>query len=165
MNETLIESVKEEYGTLLKHGDLAAAVPLIRQAANWGDLDSQKLAAALFLGKAYGHPVTEKPALEYLQMAALNEDEASMVDLARLYLDGSPTVRSADKAFYWLNKAAQRGFAGAFDLMGMLYLQGKGTACDLEKARFWLEEADAAGDANAKKHLRMVDLKQQKSQL
>lgn len=49
MEQELLNDVIREYRQLMEAGDLPAALPLIRQAAHWGDLESQILAADLYM--------------------------------------------------------------------------------------------------------------------
>ena len=70
MEQDIVNDVVREYRELLDKGDLPAALPLIRQAAHWGDVSSQILAA-----KLYTETVPDPAeALEYTRLAALNGD-------------------------------------------------------------------------------------------
>ncbi len=163
MTEADFKALRSDYQALLEKGDLAGALPLIRQCAYWGDLDSQKLAADILLGRTMNHPKADWLALEYLQMAAMNQDAGAMKDLADLYIDGEKCPHSNEKAFYWMNKAAAAGNTDAFDPLGMMYLQGIAVARDLKQAKIWLTKAEAADAPAAKKHLKMLELLEQKT--
>lgn len=53
------------------------------------------------------------------------------------------------KAVYWLNKAADQGYALAQVSLGQLFEQGKGVKYDLSQALFWYKKAATQGDKNA----------------
>ncbi|EJW94437.1 TPR repeat-containing protein, partial [gut metagenome] len=115
METQLLKQLKVEYQKCLDQNDLASAMPLIRQAANWGDLEAQILAKNIFLHGWYNHPITHHAALEYAQVAAMNEDVASMFDLFWLYQNGRGIIHDDQKALYWLKKAANKEFPPAMD--------------------------------------------------
>ncbi len=152
METQLLQQLKQEYQDLLDQHNLAEAMPLIRQAANWGDLEAQILAKNIFLHGLYHHPITHHAALEYAQVAAMNGDASSMFDLAWLYQNGKGILHDDQKALYWLDKAANQNEPRAMDAYGMLYMQGriiqkdpyqngKGILHDDQKALYWLDKA------------------------
>lgn len=159
METKLLQQLKQEYKQLLENQNLAEAMPLIRQAANWGDVDAQILAKNIFLHGWYHHPITHHAALEYALVAAMNGDTASMYDLAWLYQNGHGIEHNVQKALYWLDKAANRDEPRAMDAYGMLYLQGRVVKKDPLQAKHWFEAAYAL-DANEQyaKHIKMANL-------
>lgn len=104
-NDELIRTVVDEYKALLEKGDLVQALPLIRQAANWADFDSQVLAERIYLHELYNHPIDWRAGSEYALLAAMNGDITSMEDLAGLYEKGFGGSQDAAKAEYWKQKA------------------------------------------------------------
>ncbi len=141
MEQDIVNDVVREYGELLDKGDLPAALPLIRQAAHWGDVSSQILAA-----KLYTETVPDPAeALEYTRLAALNGDRDSMLGLG-LLLRGR---REFDKAFYFVRKAAQAGCAKACEPLASMYMMGQGTPKDLEQAKYWNLQGLEADPENA----------------
>lgn len=141
----IIEDLRQEYERLLKT-DVQAALPLVRQAAHWGDLPSQILAADL---------CKDDPELsrQYTRLAALNGHAPSMVRLA----DWLESQNDAAAAFYFLKKAADAGYEPAFDKLSLCYLQGRGTKKDLQQARCWNEKADQS-DPTVIRHRRLIQL-------
>lgn len=159
MEPQLLQQLKQEYHELLDQHDLAQAMPLIRQAANWGDLEAQILAKNIFLHGLYHHPITHHAALEYAQVAAMNGDASSMFDLAWLYQNGKGIIHDDQKALYWLDKAAKQNEPRAMDAYGMLYMQGRIIQKDPQQAKYWFEKAYAL-DPNDQyaKHVKMANL-------
>ena len=159
MNEELIQTTKREYTSLLNRRRILDAVPLIRQCAHWGDLDSQKLLVNMFLNQAYDMPYEPYTAFEYVRMAALNNDPESMMILGKMFRDAKGTKQDLDKAFYFLKKAAEAGEEDACDDLAGLYIMGFGTRRDLDAADKWLDAAEKAhpGDEIVRKHRRMVE--------
>lgn len=158
MDQQLLDALKSEYQALLEQGRLGDALPLIRQAAHWADVDSQILAERIYLHELYGHPKKDTAGYEYARLAAMNEDVQSMYDLAKLYLEGQGIEHDSEKALYWLNKAAAAGNLEAMDALGMQYLQARGVERDLAKAQEYFEKAAAGGLKPAEKHLQMAKL-------
>lgn len=157
MNEQLVNEVKAEYGRLLEQGNLSEALPLIRQAAHWADVEAQNLACDIYLHGAYGHVRSPKAGLVYAQMAALNGEPSAMNDLADLYASGDGCSRDEAKAFYWRNKAAQAGYGPSYDALGLAFLQGRQTQRDLKEARYWLEKArEFSDDERVNRHLHLL---------
>lgn len=110
MNDQLIFETTQEYTKLLEAGKLALALPLIRQAAHWADVDSQILAERIYLHEAYGHPIDYRSGFEYALLAAMNGDLQSMHDLGMIYKKGYGAAPDLEKAKYWLEKAERLGF-------------------------------------------------------
>ena len=161
MDERIVKETKEEAAKLLEQGQIQTALPLIRQAAHWGDLDSQLLAVDLYLHELYGMPRNPFAAIEYVKLAALNGDVHSMYELADMASKGYGMNKDEATAFYFMNKAAGLGEKAACDPLGMMYLMGRGTQKDLEKALFWLNRAVESDPENEtyQKHLYMAERK------
>ncbi|MBO6117088.1 MAG: sel1 repeat family protein [Bacteroidales bacterium] len=62
-----------------------------------------------------------------------------------------------DKAFYWIKKAADQGYAFAIYRLGICYLEGKGVASDNEKALEYINIAAQKGDEDAAHFLRTIE--------
>lgn len=153
MDQQLLSEVKSEYQNLLERGKLADALPLIMQAANWADFDSQVLAERILLHGQYGHQITPEAGAQVARLAAMNGDVQSMYDLYLLAM----ASRDETRAIYWLKKAANSGFAQAQDALGMAYLQAKGVERNPQLAKEWFEKALEGGLQSASKHLQMAD--------
>lgn len=144
----IIEDLRKEYKRLMET-DLQAALPLIRQAAHWGDVESQVLAADLCPDKEL--------ARQYTRLAALNGDAPSMVRLAEhLFSRHEDTA-----AFHFLKKAADAGYGPACDKLSMCYLQGKRTQKDLQQAQKYNKLADQ-NDPAVLRHAKLIDLQMKK---
>lgn len=109
-DQELTETVKSEYKRLLEEGRLAEALPMIRQAANWADLDSQILAERIYMHGLYDHAIDIRSGMDYALLAAMNGDGQSMLDLGLVYKKGYGSKPDLEKANYWLKKAADLGF-------------------------------------------------------
>lgn len=159
METQLLKQLKLEYQQLLDQNDLASALPLIRQAANWGDLESQILAKNIFLHGLYHHPITHHAAQEYALVAAMNGDAASMYDLAWLYQHGKDIAHDDQKALYWLTKAINLEYPDAMDAYGVLLLQGRVVKKDPIQAKQWFEKAYALATKDQYvKHIKIANL-------
>lgn len=165
MDTRLLEELKQEYEALLDAGRVGDALPLIRQAAHWADIDSQILAERIYLHGSYSHPISLPAGYEYARLAAMNGDVISMADLGFLYGDDRFDQKDLKKSFYWLSKAAQAGSQDVLDALGMLYLQGRGTERNIEYALSCFERAAAAStDEKIHKHLQMARRKKELEQ-
>ncbi len=165
MDRQLIEQTKQEYQKLLDENRLASALPLIRQAAHWSDVDSQILAERIYLHGRYGHPKSDREGFEYARLAAMNEDGQSMYDLALLYQNGAGIEHDLTRAKYWLEKAARYEFAPAIDALGLLYLQGRGTERNACYARDLFIRAKEKGfdPDTVQKHIAMAEKMMEKA--
>ncbi|WP_300913620.1 tetratricopeptide repeat protein [Faecalibaculum rodentium] len=141
MEQELLNDVIREYRQLLEAGDLPAALPLIRQAAHWGDLESQILAADLYMNTLQD----PAQALEYTRLAALNGDTESMLNLGVMLRER----REFDKAFYFIQKAAMAGCTRAYEPLAAMYMMGQGTLRDLQQAKYWNLQGLEADPENA----------------
>lgn len=110
MSQEIVEDVVREYTALLEQGDLTSAMPLIRQAANWADVDSQILAERIYLHEAYDHGIDYRTGFDYALLAAMNGDVQSMADLAMIYEKGFGATPDLAKAKYWKQKAIAGGW-------------------------------------------------------
>lgn len=151
MESEMIEQLRAEYNRLLET-DVNEALPLIRQAAHWGDLESQKLACDIY---NEGRLVTkdEKLAREYARLAALNGDVSSMVMLA----DALAAEKDYVSAVYFLRKAADANYSPALDRLAMAALTGKGMEKDPKLAKELIDKADS-DDETVSRHKKMIDL-------
>lgn len=141
MEQDILNDVIREYKQLLEADNLAAALPLIRQAAHWGDLESQILAARIYTEK-----VPDKAeAYEYTRLAALNGNAASMLSLGQMLRKR----QDFDSAFYFIRKAALAGDTNACEPLAAMYMMGQGTPKDLKQAMYWNLQGLEAQPENA----------------
>lgn len=163
-DESVIQAAKQEASRLLEAGQVQDALPLIRQAAHWGDIESQMLAADIYSQGLYGVQANPYAAFEYVKLAAMNDQPYYMYELGDMFLNGAGTNADAQKAFYFLNKAANREVKAAYDPLSMLYVNGRGTEKDLDKALYWNGKAleEYPEDLTVQKHARMIEKLRQK---
>lgn len=140
--QQLINDLKKEIRKLKNEGRVLEALPLMKQAANWGDLENQKELVDLYLSQEY---LDKKEAYVYARLAALNLDLESMYILAQLSLDPAVKEVNREQAYYFMNKAALGDYPKAYDPLSMMYLMAQGTSRNLEQAKFWNEKAKKAG--------------------
>ncbi len=76
--------------------------------------------------------------------------------LATCYREGyGPKNGGKDfsKAFYWMRRAAEHGYAFAMNDTGYYFEYGIGTEKSIEDACYWYEKAGEAGDASGYSNL------------
>lgn len=82
--------------------------------------------------------------------AAEKGDPVSQYYLSEIYSNGNGlTQKDESKAFMWLQKCAEQGYAPGQRNLGCAYLSGKGVAKDNEKAIYWLKQAADQNDGKA----------------
>lgn len=141
MDQEILQQTKQEVSSLMEQGKYEDALPLLRQAAHWGDVESQMLSADIYLDGMYGIRANPYAAFEYVKLAALNDQPDYMAILGTMFLEGKGTQKDLNKAFYFLKKAADRQVVSAYDPLAMMYAQGKGCQKDLKEAAHWIEQA------------------------
>lgn len=158
MEQELINQTKQEISRLMKEQRYAEAMPLVRQAAHWGDIESQMMAADAYTEGLYGMLKNPYAAFEYVKLAALNDQPFYMYELGNMFLNGKGTGQDLEKAFYFLNKAALRDQKEAYDPLAMMFATGKGTKRGLAQAQKWIEKAAEAEpeDEQVIKHQQMI---------
>ncbi len=88
-----------------------------------------------------------------IQSRAEAGDVEAQQNLALAYvLEGE--TQDFEKAFIWVQKAAEQGYAAAQFNLGHMYYRGDGVAQDSEKALIWSQKAAEQGHAGAQKILR-----------
>ncbi len=149
-------------GVLTERNDVKA-VEFLLMAANKGHAG-----ASFAVGMEYlmgGEiEVNKTLALTYLQSAADKDVAQAQFTLAVLYDSCSreeKTHLKGHSSFFYLEKAAKLGHAGAQNMLGDNYLRGEGVECDINKALFWLccaylhnENASNESDRQASEYAR-----------
>ena len=80
--------------------------------------------------------------MEALTKAAETGDVSASFNLSNIYAKGrSGTELNPQKAFYWMLKAAEGGYAMAQRYVAYMYCTGNGTHKSLTQARYWLMKA------------------------
>lgn len=101
------------------------------------------VAAGLFeKSAAQGHMESK---VKLKEAKAESGDPESMHELAGLFFSGNSGVqKNVEKAFFWLDLAAEAGYARALEELGMRYLQGDGIQKDISRAtRLLIEQGSA----------------------
>lgn len=96
-------------------------VHCVREAAEGGDLESQKYLMQLY---QFGNGDIESDDEEYAywaERAAENGDAQAMYKIGNMYYYGKGVSQSYKKALYWLHKAATQGEDDAAFLIGCYY--------------------------------------------
>ena len=159
MDQEVLHDLKAEISRLLESDQTADALPLLKQAANWGDLESQKTLMAMFWEKERGVGYDPKSGYEYARLGAMNGDPKAMYVVAMMNRDGVGCPKNMEQAFYFMKKAAQAEYPLAYDGLAMLYLNGKGVAKDPLAALDWIRKAKESLDWTPalEKHARLVE--------
>jgi serine/threonine-protein kinase len=130
---------------------LQAALPLLQQAANLGEVRAMEELGELYLED--GPTKNEKEAARWYRKAADAGSSAAMLYLGSMYTDGTGVTQSDDEAARWWGKAANAGNpAGMYDL-GTLYEEGRGVPRSAAKAKELYQKAANLGNDEAKKRL------------
>ena len=97
----------------------------------------------------------EAPAAE--PYAGFNElkAKADNNDVSAMYSLGVKATTSED-AFFWFNKAAEKGDADAQFFVGRMHLNGVTVPADKEKAIEWFKKSAAQGNQNSKDALKRL---------
>lgn len=101
-------------------------VGYIKQAAEGGLNAARRNMAAIYLGGLAGETKDADLALELLEKAASEDDSQAMFELTQYFLElGGPEKVDDDKAWEWLNKAADAGNPNALASLGSVLFDGK----------------------------------------
>lgn len=158
MDQEVMDELKEAIAQLLEKEEIHDALPMMKQAANWGDLESQKQLIDIFLHGKYGIVFDPKNGFAYARLAAMNGDAQAMYEFARLNKEGIGCAKNMEQAFYFMNKAAAARYPFAYDELAVMYVMGQGCQKDIEQARFWnLKALEQLGHTpEIDKHARMI---------
>lgn len=84
-----------------------------------------------------------------LCLKAVQGDAVSQVDLGDIYYNGNGVPRSYEKAAYWFEKSAAKGYDRAQNNLGLLYLFGNGVKKSREKAIALFKKAAEQGNKSS----------------
>lgn len=82
-------------------------------------------------------------------ISASNGDVESQYLLGQKFYSGEDVTQNLDKAFYWYNKASEKGYARAQCALGSMYFLGEGVPLDNNKAIYWYQKAAKNNDPMA----------------
>ena len=95
--------------------------------------------------------------LDLLEQSARQGNPDAQAGLAGAYDEGAPGLgKDWEKAAYWSEKAAQRGYAEPQRNSAIYYFTGEGVTRDLEKSNAWLDRAVKSGLVDAEYDLGYV---------
>jgi len=134
-------------------GQPAAAVALLKQAADLGDARSMNEIGELYSTDAPGFPEKDDEAVKWFRKAADLGNVPGMLNLGTAYALGTGVTADDSRAVFWYRKAADTGSAaGMFDL-GTMYESGRGVPKDTAKAIEYYQKAADSGHTEAKARL------------
>ena len=133
-----VDSLNAAAKVMLEREDYAAAVPILREAAEAGHPEAQyNLGWALIEGA--GTIADPVEANRWLRSAAEQGWVDAQFKLGYSYALGRGIEQDMTEAFRWFDKAAENGDVEAqFFIIGML-MEGQGVEADLERALEWAE--------------------------
>ena len=88
-------------------------------------------------------------------LAENNDMEAQNYMGIHYYL-GLGIDRDMERAKYWFEKAAIKGYPDAQYNLGLMYENGQSVKQDFVKAYMWFYAADSQGNKNARKHMKSL---------
>ncbi len=107
-------------------GKVKEGIASIKAAADKGFNPARRNMAAFILRGAAGQKQDPAAALKLLEDAANDKDDQAQFELAQFYLGGGgESLKNDDKAWDWLNKAADSGNPNALAALGSVLFDGK----------------------------------------
>ncbi len=112
----------EDYAEGAKHynaGDIVAAMPLLRRAA-----DAGHPAAQATLGTILDHADSDTEALEYFRKAAAQGNADGALGLGNMLVAGEGVARNVPEGRKWIEQAASQGHVMAINVLAQAYISG-----------------------------------------
>ncbi|WP_299571396.1 tetratricopeptide repeat protein [uncultured Shewanella sp.] len=139
-----------EHGVALLHGyngskNAVAGELAIERAAKEGVVEAKALLGFFYLVGSENFSVDLTVAATWLEKAALAENTEAMSNLGVLYYQ----QQQLDKAFEWINKAAQAGYPHAQYHLALMLFNGEGCEANANTSEHWLAEAAEQGQLDA----------------
>lgn len=123
--EALEEKINEELDAVLDKPDnseiTSELFDCITQAAEGGDVDSQKYLMELYQFGSRCIEANDEKVAYWAERAAENGDSQAMCKIGGMYLNGRGVKQNCKKALYWLEKATAQGEADAACSIGYYY--------------------------------------------
>lgn len=127
--EALEEKINEELDAVLDKPDnseiTSELVDCITEAAECGDVDSQKYLMELYQFGSRCIEANDEKVAYWAERAAENGDRDAMYEIGNMYLYGKGDNRNPEKSFYWLEKSAELGNHNSAYLLGTQYYSQK----------------------------------------
>jgi TPR repeat protein len=134
------EDLYKEGRKAIIDGDLIAAMPLFKKAADAGYAPAQVSVAELFLASDYF-----VESVEYFRKAAEQGNADGQFGLATSYIEGKGIPKDLKQALEWFTKAAEQNHAPAIDALSAAYANGglglSAEERNSDKAFHWIEAA------------------------
>ncbi|MGY5452804.1 tetratricopeptide repeat protein [Agarivorans sp. MS3-6] len=122
-----------------------AALAAYLKAANLGNVPAMTQAAVLYSEGLTNQGVNKEAALQWLTMAAKQQDGEAQFLLAEHYW----SEQDYGQAEFWYNQAALNKHKEAAYLLGLYYFEGTNMEEDPEQAYVWMSIAALLGHSNA----------------
>lgn len=158
-NAAVMEFVPALYrlGRLLYEGeevtqDKISGEVLIRDAALRGHSEAQYFMGLKTANFDLDHEANGR-AIDWLRMAAENQNAEAMFALGRAHHFGNGVQRDQFEMTKWYRRGAENGNAEAQLILGMFHETGEYLSKDIDQARFWYGRASANGNAIARTRL------------
>lgn len=127
--EAFEEKINEELDAVLDKPDnseiTSELVDCITEAAECGDVDSQKYLMELYQFGSRCIEANDEKVAYWAERAAENGDRDAMYEIGNMYLYGKGDNRNPEKSFYWLEKSAELGNHNSAYLLGKQYYSQK----------------------------------------
>jgi TPR repeat protein len=138
----------------LHHGDgveqnYDAALAEYLKAAKAGNVAAMTQAAVLYQDGLTSQGTKPELAVEWLMVAAKQQDAEAQFLLAENFWNGVGTEQDFGKAEFWYNQAALNKHKEAAYLLGLYYFEGENMDEDPEQAYVWMSIAALLGHGNA----------------
>jgi len=138
-------------GRLSEDADFYEKLGYVGEQAELGD---QEAAACFDRSDEREESFAERsmPFIEELIEEAEDGNEDAILELARMYMDGTDGVKqNPEQAAVWMTKAAELGYDMAMFNLAIFYAKGFGVERNFETASNWMRKAYENGDSDAEK--------------
>ncbi|HET9934674.1 MAG TPA: tetratricopeptide repeat protein [Polyangiaceae bacterium] len=132
--------------------DEAAAQGRYLRAAALGLPEAEGIVGKRLLD-GVGAEANQAQGRDWLRRASEHGDPNAMLELSRLYAEGTRIAKDQELSVSLCRRAAERGLAAAETALGVHYREGSGVARDPIEARKWFEKAASHGDVDGEFYL------------
>jgi TPR repeat protein len=143
LNRTTADDLADAI-TLVKRGDFAKALPLLRRAADAGNPVAQ-FETGLRYDLGEGVALDYKQAMAWYEKSAAQGHAPAQHNIGVLYDRGQGVAQDPKQAAAWYQKAAAQGLPSSQASLGLLYENGRGVEQDFKKALEWYTKAAENG--------------------
>jgi tetratricopeptide (TPR) repeat protein len=143
LNRTVADDLAEGLA-LVKRGDFAKALPLLRRAADAGNPVAQ-FETGLRYDLGEGVALDYKQAMAWYEKSASQGHAPAQHNIGILFGQGQGVAQDPKMAVTWFEKAAAQGLPSSQAMLGFVYEEGLGVGQDSKKALEWYTKAAEAG--------------------